>query len=134
MANHANPQPVDSLIHQLIILREARGIKQARLAHMMGRTQTSVSEAERGHVDPKVSYLRAATRALGLNVFIGEMGMFPDLTGMSLRDLIDLHYLLGEELEKRISTAPNSPQESPEPSPPAASCCAAVRNATCDYC
>jgi len=107
VANHNNPQPVDPLIQQLIILRESRGIKQARLAHMMTSTQTAVSEMERGHVDPKFSRVVAYAKALNVRLYLGNRGMFPDLEQMDLQDLIDLYYLLGEELQKRISCAMN---------------------------
>lgn len=102
MANHSNPQPVDSLIRQLIILRESRGIKQARLAQMMVSTQTSVSEMERGHVDPKFSRVRAYAKALEVDLYLGSEGMFPDLETYSLNDLMELYHLLGDQLGKRI--------------------------------
>lgn len=112
MANHNNPQPVDSLIRQLIVMREWRGIKQARLAHMMVSTQTAVSEMERGHVDPKFSRVRAYAKALDLDLYVGNGVMFPDLAKYDLADLMDLYYLLGEQIQKRLAARkPRTPKE-----------------------
>lgn len=129
MANHNNPQPVDQLIRQLIILRESRGIKQARLAHMMVSTQTSVSEMERGHVDPKFSRVRAYAKALQVDLYLGDADRFPDLGKMSTRELMDLFYLLGDTLSLRLASPAAHPAD-----PVVAPCCAAIRGASCDYC
>lgn len=87
-----------------MIIRQYRNIKQSRLAYMMRTTQATVSEMERGQTDPKISRIRSYANALGLTLLLGDEQPFPDLAEMSVRDLMDLYCLMGEEIERRLSS------------------------------
>lgn len=90
-----------------MIIRESRKIKQARIAALMITSQKTVSEIECGQIDPKLSRVRAYAKALGLNLYVGGTDTFPDLEAMTLDELIDLYYLMGEELQGRLASAMN---------------------------
>lgn len=96
------PSPPHPIIGQLVIIRNARSLKQATIASRILKSQKAVSQWENGEYDPKLSHISAYAKALNLHLYLAGDDIFPDLDQVSLQDLIDLQYLLTDQFSRRL--------------------------------
>lgn len=73
--------PEISIRHRLRIAREEAGMEQAELAEAIGVSRTTVSNAEKGRVDPRKITINAWALATGVPATWLETGKTPPSTG-----------------------------------------------------
>ncbi|WP_216821398.1 helix-turn-helix transcriptional regulator [Tabrizicola sp. TH137] len=59
---------IDGTLHPLTAWRQAAGLTQGALAERAGLRLSTVSDIERGKIDPRLSTLRALANALGTDI------------------------------------------------------------------
>jgi DNA-binding XRE family transcriptional regulator len=59
---------LDGSLHPLVAWRQAAGLTQGALAERAGLRLSTVSDIERGKIDPRLSTLRALADALGTDI------------------------------------------------------------------
>jgi len=59
---------IDGTLHPLAAWRQAAGLTQGALAERAGLRLSTVSDIERGKIDPRLSTLRALATALGTDI------------------------------------------------------------------